>query len=62
MSKKIPVPYLFTKSLNGFQLPNLNQYGVEKVQQVRFKVIRLNTDNHKVDVGATKDPCGKFLT
>ncbi|XP_049516704.1 uncharacterized protein LOC125942564 [Dermacentor silvarum] len=59
---RIPVSYFFTKGLNGLQLSELVRYVMRKVEDTGFKVVRLVTDNHKVNVSAMRDLCGGFLT
>ncbi|XP_077489494.1 uncharacterized protein LOC144100410 [Amblyomma americanum] len=61
-SYRIPASYFFTKGLNGAQLSKLMRYVLTKVEEAGFKVVRLVSDNHKVNVSAMKDLCGGFLT
>lgn len=50
----IPAAYFFTKGLTGPQLHELILFVLEKVEGCGFKIIRLVTDNHKVNVNAKK--------
>ncbi|KAL1421211.1 hypothetical protein MTO96_004222 [Rhipicephalus appendiculatus] len=51
---RIPVAYYFTKGLTGSQLHKLLIFVLEKVEACGFRVIRLVSDNHKVNVNAMK--------
>ncbi|XP_049272289.1 uncharacterized protein LOC125758736 [Rhipicephalus sanguineus] len=51
---RIPVAYYFTKGLTGPQLHKLLIFVLEKVEACGFRVIRLVSDNHKVNVNAMK--------
>nr|XP_050032240.1 uncharacterized protein LOC126528390 [Dermacentor andersoni] len=53
-SYRIPVAYYFTKGLAGPQLHKLLIFVLEKVEACGFRVVRLVSDNHKVNVNAMK--------
>lgn len=53
-SYRIPVAYYFTKGLTGPQLHKLLIFVLEKVEACGFRVVRLVSDNHKVNVSAMK--------
>ncbi|XP_040076067.1 uncharacterized protein LOC120848163 [Ixodes scapularis] len=61
-SCRIPVAYYFTNGLNGSQLSKLLVFVMTKVESTGFRVIRVVTDNHKVNVSAMKILCGGVLT
>ncbi|EEC17110.1 hypothetical protein IscW_ISCW024753, partial [Ixodes scapularis] len=61
-SCRIPVAYFFTNGLNGSQLSKLLVCVMRKVESTGFRVIRVVTDNHKVNVSAMKILCGGVLT
>ncbi|KAH7959787.1 hypothetical protein HPB49_013837 [Dermacentor silvarum] len=49
---KIPVGYFFTKCCSGVQLADIIHHIVKKAGNVGFDIIRVVTDNHKVNVAA----------
>ncbi|KAH8031884.1 hypothetical protein HPB51_021073 [Rhipicephalus microplus] len=49
---RIPVAYYFTKGLTGPQLHKLLIFVPEKVKACGFRVVRLVSDNHRVNVNA----------
>ncbi|KAH8024859.1 hypothetical protein HPB51_001772 [Rhipicephalus microplus] len=51
-SYRIPVAYYFTKDLTGPQLHKLLIFVLEKVEACGFRVVRLVSDNHRVNVNA----------
>ncbi|KAH7978796.1 hypothetical protein HPB49_006774 [Dermacentor silvarum] len=53
-SYRIPVGYFFTKGLTGAQLHELVLFIMKKVETCGFRITRLVTDNHKVNVHAFK--------
>ncbi|XP_050038332.1 uncharacterized protein [Dermacentor andersoni] len=53
-SYRIPVGYFFTKGLTGAQLHALTVFIMKKVESCGFHIIRLSTDNHKVNVQAMR--------
>lgn len=53
-SFRIPASYFFTKGLTGAQLHKLIVFVMKKVESCGFKIQRLVTDNHKVNVNAMK--------
>ncbi|KAH7949974.1 hypothetical protein HPB49_017844 [Dermacentor silvarum] len=53
-SYRIPVGYFFTKGLTGAQLHELVLFIMKKVETCGFRITRLITDNHKVNVHAFK--------
>ncbi|KAM7309977.1 hypothetical protein ISCGN_006946 [Ixodes scapularis] len=59
---RIPVAYFFTKGLTGTELAKLLLHVLGKVEDVGFKVLRIVTDNHRVNVNAMKQLCGGLLT
>uniref|UniRef100_A0A147BB70 Putative transposase protein n=2 Tax=Ixodes ricinus TaxID=34613 RepID=A0A147BB70_IXORI len=61
-SFRIPVSYFFTKGLNGSQLATLLVFVMKNVEAAGFRILRLVTYNHKVNVSAMKILCGGFLT
>ncbi|XP_042147329.1 uncharacterized protein LOC121836484 [Ixodes scapularis] len=57
-----PCCLLFTKGLTGTELAKLLLHVLGKVEDVGFKVLRIVTDNHRVNVNAMKQLCGGLLT
>ncbi|XP_050032440.1 uncharacterized protein [Dermacentor andersoni] len=51
---RIPVAYYFTKGLTGPQLHKLLIFVMQKVEACGFRIVRLVTDNHKVNVNCMK--------
>ncbi|KAH9379986.1 hypothetical protein HPB48_016867 [Haemaphysalis longicornis] len=51
-SYRIPVAYYFTKGLTGPHLHKLLIFVLEKVEACGFRVVRLVSDNHRVNVNA----------
>ncbi|KAH8018900.1 hypothetical protein HPB51_013966 [Rhipicephalus microplus] len=51
-SYSIPVAYYFTKGLTGPQIHKLLIFLLEKVEACGFRVVRLVSDNHRVNVNA----------
>ncbi|KAH9360173.1 hypothetical protein HPB48_020971 [Haemaphysalis longicornis] len=54
---EIPVAYFFTKGCTGEQLAACIRHVVCKTQDVGLDVVRIITDNHKVNVVATSILC-----
>ncbi|KAK8763588.1 hypothetical protein V5799_015386 [Amblyomma americanum] len=55
---KIPVGYFFTKGCTGEQLAVVIRHVLKKTADVGFDIVRLVTDNHKVNVAAMDILCG----
>ncbi|KAH8040854.1 hypothetical protein HPB51_013024 [Rhipicephalus microplus] len=51
-SFKIPVEYFFTKGCSGELLAKTVQHVIRKTEEVGFRIVRLVTDNHKVNIAA----------
>lgn len=49
---KIPVGYFFTKGCTGEQLAEMTRHVIQKTSHVGFDVIRVVTDNHRINVTA----------
>ncbi|KAL1482467.1 hypothetical protein MTO96_033775 [Rhipicephalus appendiculatus] len=49
---KIPVGYLFTKGCTGEQLAEVIRHVVIKTASIGFDIVRVVTDNHKINVNA----------
>lgn len=49
---KIPVGYFFTKGCTGEQLAEMIRHVIQKTSHVGFDVIRVVTDNHRINVTA----------
>ncbi|XP_064482840.1 uncharacterized protein LOC135395673 [Ornithodoros turicata] len=60
-SFRVPVAYFFTKSLTGIELSKLILFVLKKVEDVGFRVLRIVTDNHRVNVNAMTVLCGGLL-
>ncbi|EEC16581.1 hypothetical protein IscW_ISCW024749, partial [Ixodes scapularis] len=58
---KIPVAYFFVKNLSAEDQLKTVLYTIRTVESLGFKVIRLVTDNHKVNVLTMKHLCGGQL-
>lgn len=61
VSFRIPVAYFFTKGLSGSKLSRF-VFVLKKVEDVGFRVLRIVTDNHRVNVSAMKILCDGQLT
>ncbi|KAH7953581.1 hypothetical protein HPB49_010341 [Dermacentor silvarum] len=55
---KIPVGYFFTKGCTGEQLAVVVRHVLKKTTDIGFDIVRLVTDNHKVNVAAMDILCG----
>lgn len=55
---KIPVGYFFTKGCTGEQLAVVVSHVLRKTTDVGFDIVRLVTDNHKVNVATMDILCG----
>lgn len=62
MRVRIPVGYFFTRNCSGQQLSVLMRHVIKKVEAIGFTVIRIVTDNHKVNVLSMSLLCGGQLT
>ncbi|XP_064480056.1 uncharacterized protein LOC135393663 [Ornithodoros turicata] len=62
VSFRIPVAYFVTKGLKGDELSQLVLFVLEKVESIGFRVLRIVTDNHRVNVNAMKILCRGDLT
>lgn len=49
---KIAVGYLFTKGCTGAELAETIVHVTKKAKELGFEIVRLVTDNHKIDVAA----------
>ncbi|KAH9384431.1 hypothetical protein HPB48_026438 [Haemaphysalis longicornis] len=58
---KIPVGYFFTKGCTGEQLAEVTRHVIQKTSEIGFDVVRLVTDNHKVNVAAMEVLCDGAL-
>ncbi|EEC05690.1 conserved hypothetical protein, partial [Ixodes scapularis] len=56
-SFKIPVGYFFTKGCTGAELAETIVHVTKKTEELGFKIVRLVTDNHKINVAAMDVLC-----
>ncbi|KAM7281110.1 uncharacterized protein ISCGN_006467 [Ixodes scapularis] len=59
---RTPVAYFFTKGLTGTELAKLLLHVLGKVEDAGLKVLRIVTDNNRVNVNAMRQLCGGLLT
>ena len=55
---RIPVAFFFCSNLNGFQLHEKTLQVIAAVEEVGFRVLRIVTDNSKVNVAMFEKMCG----
>ncbi|KAH7965988.1 hypothetical protein HPB49_012499 [Dermacentor silvarum] len=58
---KIPVGYFFTKGCTGEQLAEVTRHVIKKTSEIGFDVVRVVTDNHKINVTAMEVLCDGAL-
>ncbi|KAG0413076.1 hypothetical protein HPB47_009788 [Ixodes persulcatus] len=54
---KIPVGYFFTKACTGAELAETIVHVIKKTEELGFEIVRLVTDNHKINVAAMDILC-----
>lgn len=59
LSKKLKIPagYFFTDGCTGQQLAVAIVHIIKKVEELGFEVVRLVSDNHKINVSAMDSLC-----
>ncbi|KAH6948060.1 hypothetical protein HPB50_022770 [Hyalomma asiaticum] len=61
VSFKIPVAYFFTRNCTGRELHMLMRHVLKEVEEIGFIVVRIVTDNHKINVLAMQLLCNGSL-
>ncbi|KAH8024180.1 hypothetical protein HPB51_022241 [Rhipicephalus microplus] len=61
VSFKIPVAYFFTRNFTGHELHLLIRHVLKEVEEIGFIVVRIVTDNHKINVLAMQLLCNGIL-
>ncbi|KAH6938940.1 hypothetical protein HPB50_015051 [Hyalomma asiaticum] len=61
VSFKIPVAYFFTRNCTGRELHMLMRHVLKEVEEIIFIVVRIVTDNHKINVLAMQLLCNGSL-
>ncbi|KAL1475603.1 hypothetical protein MTO96_037172 [Rhipicephalus appendiculatus] len=61
VSFKIPVAYFFARNCTGRELHMLMRHVLKEVEEIGFFVVRIVTDNHKINVLAMKLLCNGSL-
>lgn len=57
VDNKIPVGYFFTKGCTGQQLAEVTRHVIRKTSEIGFDVVRVVTNNHKINVAAVEVLC-----